>query len=63
MAQEQLSWRDNARASAAISRGILSPECADLLDRLLQKDEVGGKLPGRWGPLAVRQAPDDSLGC
>jgi hypothetical protein len=44
MAQEQLSWRDNPRACSAISRGILSGELADLLDRLLQKDEVGASL-------------------
>jgi hypothetical protein len=41
MAQERLStWRDNSRACAAIAKGALSVECADLLDRLLQKDEV-----------------------
>jgi hypothetical protein len=40
MAQEKLSWRDNHCASAAISRGVLSVECADLLDKLLAKDEV-----------------------
>jgi len=41
MAQERLSsWRDNPRACAAIAKGVLSVECADLLDKLLMKDEV-----------------------
>ncbi|KAI8474963.1 MAG: hypothetical protein J3K34DRAFT_489422 [Monoraphidium minutum] len=40
MAQEKLSWRDNPCAAAAIKRGALSPEVANLLDRLLAKDEA-----------------------
>lgn len=41
MAQERVaSWRDNPAASSVVSRGKLSAEAADLLDKLLTKDEV-----------------------
>ncbi|KAI8475246.1 MAG: kinase-like domain-containing protein [Monoraphidium minutum] len=40
MQQEKLRWRSCRAAARALELGVLSPECADLLDRLLEKDET-----------------------
>ncbi|KAF6256418.1 kinase-like domain-containing protein [Scenedesmus sp. NREL 46B-D3] len=42
--QQQQGWRKNPRAADVLQRGVLSAECCDLLDRLLEMDEVGELL-------------------
>jgi hypothetical protein len=44
-------WRKHPLAVEALSRYVLSPDCCDLLDGLLEMDEVGGVVwegGGRW---------------
>lgn len=52
MEQEKLTWRDNKSAARAIARGHLSADCAALLDRLLEMDEVR-RAPSYRGKACV----------
>jgi serine/threonine-protein kinase SRK2 len=38
--QQQQGWRKNPRAADVLKRRVLSAECCDLLDNLLEMDEV-----------------------
>jgi hypothetical protein len=47
MAQERAGgWRGHPAAARVLARGALSGAAADLLDRLLERDEVGFKVRG-----------------
>jgi hypothetical protein len=42
--QAKGGWRKHPLALEALSRQVLSPDCCDLLDGLLEMDEVGEGL-------------------
>lgn len=44
--QQQQGWRRNPRAADVLKRGVLSQECCDLLDSLLEMNEVSSRA---WG--------------
>eukprot|EP00879_Flechtneria_rotunda_P030247 GHRR01032855.1.p1 GENE.GHRR01032855.1~~GHRR01032855.1.p1 ORF type:complete len:559 (+),score=192.11 GHRR01032855.1:894-2570(+) len=37
--QQQATWRQNPQAAEVLKRGVMSQDCCDLLDKLLERDE------------------------